>query len=185
MTCSLPDSSVHGILYVRVLEWVAMPSSRGSSRPRDQTRVSCIAGRFFIIEPPGKPTFTNYRGEQCVFRTVALSYLNLTELTNEDTRVSSGFVQKANFTSEKAMATHSSTLAWKISWIKEPGRLQSMGSGRVLHDWVTSLSLFTFIHRRRKWQPSLVFLPGESQGRGSVVGCHLWGRTELDTTKVT
>ena len=48
--------------------------------------------------------------------------------------------------SEKAMAPHSSTLAWKISWVEEPGRLQSTGSLRVGHDWATSLSLFTFMH---------------------------------------
>ena len=86
---------------------------------------------------------------------------------------------------EKAMATHSSTLAWKIPWTKEPGRLQSMGSLRVGHYWVTSLSLSTFMHWRRKWQPTPVFLPGESQGRGSLVGCRLWGRTELDMTEAT
>ena len=67
---------------------------------------------------------------------------------------------------EKAMAPHSSSLAWKIPWTEEPGRLQSMGS-------------------RRKWQPTPVFLPGESQGRGSLVGCRLWGRTESDTTEAT
>ena len=67
--------------------------------------------------------------------------------------------------------------------MEEPGRLQSMGSGRVGHDWATSLSLFTFMHWRRKWQPTPVFLPGESQGWGSLVGCHLWGRTESDTTE--
>ena len=61
-------------------------------------------------------------------------------------------------------ATHSSTLAWRIPWTEEPGRLQSMGSLRVRHDWVTSLSLFTFLNWRRKWQPTPVFLPGESQG---------------------
>ena len=83
---------------------------------------------------------------------------------------------------EKAMAPHSSTLAWKILWMEEPGRLQSMGSLRVGHDWATSLSPFTFMYWRRKWQPTPVFLPGESQGRGSLVGCHLWGRTESDTT---
>ena len=60
---------------------------------------------------------------------------------------------------EKAMATHSSTLAWKIPWVEEPGGLQSMGSLRVRHDWATSLSLFTFLHWRRKWQPTPVFLP--------------------------
>ena len=86
---------------------------------------------------------------------------------------------------KKAMATHSSTLAWKIPWTEEPGRLQAMGSLRVGHDWATSLSLFTFMHWRRKWQPTPVFLPGESQGRGSLVGCRLWGRTESDTTEVT
>ena len=68
---------------------------------------------------------------------------------------------------EKAMAPHSSTLAWKIPWMEKPGRLQSLGSLRVWHDWATSLSLFTFMHWRRKWQPTLVFLPGESQGRGA------------------
>ena len=75
--------------------------------------------------------------------------------------------------SEKAMATYSSTLAWKIPWMEEPGRLQSMGSLRVGHDRETSLSLFTFMHWRRKWQPTPAFLPGESQGRGSLVGCRL------------
>ena len=86
---------------------------------------------------------------------------------------------------EKAMAPHSSPLAWKIPWMEEPGRLQSMGSRRVGHDWATSLSLFTFMHWGRKWQPTPVFLPGESQGQGSLVGCRLWGRTELDKTEVT
>ena len=86
---------------------------------------------------------------------------------------------------EKEVATHSSTLAWKIPWMEEPGRLQSMGSLRVRHDWRTSLSLFTFMHWRKKWQPTPVFLPGESQGRGSLVGCCLWGRTESDTTEAT
>ena len=83
------------------------------------------------------------------------------------------------------MAPHSSTLAWKIPWTEEPGRLQSMASLRVRHDRATSLSLFTFMHWRRKWQPTPVFLPGESQGQGSLVGCCLWGRTESDMTEVT
>ena len=68
---------------------------------------------------------------------------------------------------EKAMATHSSTLVWKIPWTEEPGRLQFMGSLRVRHDRATSFSLFTFMHWRRKWQPTPVFLPRESQGRGA------------------
>ena len=89
------------------------------------------------------------------------------------------------YTLEKAVAPHSSTLAWKIPWTEEPGGLQSMGSLRVRHDWATSLSLFNFMHWRRQWQPTPVFLPGESQGWGSLVGCRLWGHTESDTTEVT
>ena len=59
------------------------------------------------------------------------------------------------------------------------------GVAEVGHDWTTSLSLFTFMHWRRKWQPTPVFLPGESQGQGSLVGCRLWGHTESDTTEAT
>ena len=94
-----------------------MPSSRGSSQPRDQAHISYVfcTGRWIIYQ-------------------------------------------------EKAMAPHSSTLAWKIPWMEEPGRLQSMGSLRIGHDWATSLSLFTFMHWRRKWQPTPVFLPGDIQG---------------------
>ena len=77
--------------------------------------------------------------------------------------------------SEKAMATHCSSFAWKIPWTEEPGGLHSMGSQRVGHYWVISLSLFTFMRWRRKWQPTPEFLPGESQGRRSLVGCPSMG----------
>ena len=85
---------------------------------------------------------------------------------------------------EKEMATHSSTLAWRIPWTKEPGRLQSMGSLNQ-----TRLSDFTFtfhFHALEKEMAthSSVFA-GESQGRGSLVGCRLWDCTESDTTEVT
>ena len=82
---------------------------------------------------------------------------------------------------EKAMAPHSSTLAWKIPWAEEPGRLQSMGSLRVGHDWVTLLSLFTFMHWRRKWQPTPVFflawrIPGKGEPDGlPSMGSHRVG----------
>ena len=86
---------------------------------------------------------------------------------------------------EKAMAAYSSTLAWRIPWTEEPGRLQSTGLLRVGHNLATSLSIFTFIYWRRKWQPTPVFLPGESQGQRSLVGCRLWGHRESDMTEVT
>ena len=86
---------------------------------------------------------------------------------------------------EEAMAPHCSTLAWKVPWTEEPGRPQLMGLWRVRFDWVPSLSLFTFRHWRRQWQPTPVFLPGESQGQWSLMGCCLWGHTESDTTEMT
>ena len=95
------------------------------------------------------------------------------------------FMVQLSHPSEKTMTPYSSTLAWKIPWMEELGGLQSMGSLRVGHDWATSLSLFTFMHWRRKRQPTPVFLPGKSQGRGSLVSCRLWGHTESDTTEVT
>ena len=71
---------------------------------------------------------------------------------------------------EKGMATHSSVLAWRIPGTEEPHGLQSMELQRVGHDWA--------INQRRQWQSTPVFLPGESQGRGSLVGWRLWGPTE-------
>jgi len=61
MDCSPAGSSVHGIHQARILEWVAMPFSLGSSQPSERTRVSCMAGRFFTAESPGKPQ--NHLGE--------------------------------------------------------------------------------------------------------------------------
>ena len=86
------------------------------------------------------------------------------------------------------MATHSSTLAWKITWMEEPGRLQSMGSHRVGHDWsylASAAAIFFCMDNtwRRQWHPTLVLLLGKSHGRRSLVGCTPWGREESDTTE--
>ena len=124
----------------------------------------------------------SYRSKFCVFHSLAFLHTLASYIC-----ILKQFSFACSYTSytEKAMAPHSSTLAWKIPWTEEPGRLQSMGSLRVGLDWVTSLSLFTFMHWRRKWQPIPVFLPGDSQGWGSLLGCCLWGRTELNTTEAT
>ena len=95
----------------RILEWVAYFFSRGSSLPRNQTGVSGIAGRFLL----------SYEGSPEVLSEV------LSEVTVKSRH------------SEKAMAPHSSTLAWETPWMEEPGRLQSMGPLRVGHNWATSL----------------------------------------------
>ena len=236
---SPPGSSVHGILQARILEWIAIPFSRGTSWPRGQTLVSCIAGRFFTIWATGKTLPTSHTWLWNVERWTVLCSVTQLCLTlcnhldcslpdssvheifsGKNTGVSGHFLLPGIFPiqesklhlwvswihrqilyhcatwevwliilykkqSEKAMAPHSSTLAWKIPRTEEPGGLQSMGLLRVGHDWATSLSLFTFKHWRRKWQPTPLFLPGESQGRGSLVGCCLWGRIESDTTEAT
>ena len=136
--------------------------------------------------------WTSRRSNQSILKKISLEYpleglmlkLKLQYIGHLMQRTDS-FEKTLMWEMEKAMAPHSSTLAWKIPWMEEPGRLQSMGSLTVGHNWATSLSLFTFMHWRRKWQPTPVFLPGESQRRGSLLGCHLWGRTESDTTEVT
>ena len=158
MNCSPPGSSLYGTSQARILEWVAISSSRGSSQARDWNHISCISRR--ILYHWASPETSRYVDPLLILMTSPARM-------------------------EKAMAPHSSTLAWKIPWTEEPDRLQSMGSLRVGHNWATSLSLFTFMHWRGKWQPTPVFLPGESQGRGSLVGCRLWGCTESDTTEAT
>ena len=148
-----------------------------------QNRLTDIENKLMVTEGGRE------RGVNLEFRmkTLTLPYIKHHEKhpENNNEQATLSIYNLVVFNSEKAMAPHSSILAWKIPWMEEPGRLRSMGSLRVRHDWATSLSLFTFMHWRRKWQPTPVFLPGESQGRGSLVGCCLWGRTESDTTEVT
>ena len=84
---------------------------------------------------------------------------------------------------EKAMAPHSSTLAWNIPWTAEPAAIHGVAKSQ------TQLSNFTFTFHfhalEKEMEPTPVLLPGESQGWLSLVGCCLWGRTESDTTEVT
>ena len=88
---------------------------------------------------------------------------------------------------EKATAPHFSNIAWKIPWMEEPGRLQSMGSLRVRYDQVTSLSIFTyhFYALEKEMATHSSVLAWRIPGMGNLVGCPLWGRTESDMTEVT
>ena len=83
------------------------------------------------------------------------------------------------------MAPHSSTLAWRIPWKEEPGGLQSMG---VSKSW-TPLSDFTFTFHFHALEKEMAthssVLAWRVPGTVSLVGCHLWGRTESDTTEAT
>ena len=150
-----------------------------------------LAGRLPTIGPLGKSSFQFFEEAPYWFPkwlqqfTIPLTVWEFSFTSLPTLVVYCLFNNKLMIFAEKAMAPHSSTFACKIPWMEEPGGLQSMGWLRVGHDWATSLSLLSFMHWRRKWQPTPVFLPGESQGRGSLVCCHLWGHTESDTTEVT
>ena len=78
------------------------------------------------------------------------------------------------------MAPHSSTLAWKIPWMEESGRLQFMGSLRIGHDFT-----FTFTFHFYALEKEMATQSSVLAGRGGLVGCHLWGRTESETTEAT
>ena len=170
----------HGIVG-NIVPWhpvsVCFPSGSISTSPGSHIGYSDVCSRLDLQS-------------NCCLGSYSYAYLLSPSITTIRVwRVGHHWATELNWTeglkAEKAMAPHSSTLAWKIPWMEEPGRLQSMGSLRVGHDWATSLSLFAFLRWRRKWQPTPMFLPGESQGRGSLVGCRLWGRTESDTTEAT
>ena len=81
LDCSRPDSSVHGILQAGVLEWVAVSSSRGSSRPRGGTHISCTAGGLFTTEPPGKPRCSANSSFACLELSVLFGFFFLPILT--------------------------------------------------------------------------------------------------------
>ena len=150
MDCSLPGSSLHGILQARVLEWVAISFSRGSSQSRDRTRVYHIPGRRFNLwatrEAPQKWdrwTYFQSRNRDTDVKDKIYGYQGGRGMNWEigmDT-YSTDTMYKKNLPAvqetrvrflgredplEKEMATHSSILAWRISWTEEPGGLQSM-----------------------------------------------------------
>ena len=207
MDCRLPGFSLYGMLQAGILGWVAIFFSKGSSWPRDRICVSYVSYTGRSVVPPVSD-FGAQENKVCLCFHFPPSICH--EVMGLDVMIldfwmlsfkpafslfSFNFIKQFfSFSSlsairlvlaylmERAMARHSSTLAWKIPWMEEPGGLQSMGLLRVGHDWPTSLSLFTFMHWRRKWQPTPVFLPGESQGQRSLVGYDLWGpqsRTRL------
>ena len=167
MNYSPPGSSVHGILQASIVEWVAVPSSRRSSWPRDETYISkspALTGRFSTTIATWKAyyrfqIFTLYM--TFIFLWLPLLYMtvsrsihvsaNGTNCTDEP--ICRAKIEKQMYRTnvfllcrrhrfdpswvdllEKEMETHSSILAWKIPWMEEPGRLQSVGSQRIRHD---------------------------------------------------
>ena len=189
---SLPCSSVPRILQARTLEWVAISFSNAGKwkvkvKALSRVRSSATPWTAAYQAPPSMGFSRQEYWSGVPLPSLLVSIMFFYFVGDFCIDVYKGYwsIVFLYLFWLKAMAPHSSTLAWKIPWMEEPGRLQFMGSLRVGHDWAPSLSLFTCMHWRRKWQPTPVFLPGESQERGSLVGCHPWGHTESDTTEVT
>ena len=139
MDSSLRGSAVHGIFQAGILEWAAISFSRGSSQPRDRTRVSCIADRLFTVWATREAQNSNGTPLQysCLENPIdgGAWWAAVHGVAKSRTRVSS-FIFTFHFhTLEKEMATHSSVLAWRIPGTGEPGGLPSLGSHRVGHDW--------------------------------------------------
>ena len=120
--CSPPGSSVHGILQARTLEWVAISFLRGSSWPKDST---CYLLGVLYLQAGSLPLRASL----------------VAQMVKHLPTIRETWVQSLGreVPLEKKMAIHSSILACKIPWTEEPGRLQSVGSQRVGHDWATSL----------------------------------------------
>ena len=145
MDCNLPGSSILGILQARILEWVAIPFSKGSSQSRDRTWVSCISGRFFPSRATRKPTpLINYNtnSDEDKNDTKIITYYKqhraslVVQMVKNLPATRDTWAQSLDWEDplEKEMATHSSIPAWRIPLTEEPGRLQSMESQRVRHD---------------------------------------------------
>ena len=134
MAGSPPGSSVHGIFQARILEWVATPFSRGSFQHRNFiSSYLCqhLLFSLFLLDyffntcyPNGCEVISH-----CGFDLICIS-LTISDVEHLFLGLLTIYIPFL----EKAMATHSSTLAWKIPWTEEPGRLQSMASLRVRHD---------------------------------------------------
>ena len=167
------DYTAHGILQARILEWVAFPFSRDLRWRQCNNNRNIVYSKCNALE-------SSWNHPHHLQSMEKLSSTKLVLGTKK-------FGNHCSTQSEKAMVPHSNTLARKIPWTEEPGRLQSMGSLRVGHDWATSLSLFTFhFHTLEKEMAThSSVLTWRIPGQRSLVGFRLWGRTESDTTVVT
>ena len=157
MNYSLPDSSVHGISQARILEWVAISFSRASSRPRNGTRVSCLAGGFFTAEPP-----ESHQGS----RFSPCSMWNCLKWCYRKASVS----VKSTYIYFFKICTFELTFSFYFEIIPNvQQRIVSLylcrrGRRQGFYPWVGKIPW------RRKWQPTPVFLPGKPCGQRSLAG---------------
>ena len=182
------DCTVHGILQARILEWVAFPFPRDLPNPEIESRSPALQEDSLPTELPGKPKNNGVNSLSLLQQIFPTQELNpgllhckwiLYQLNYQGSHL---FLWNAP---NRQIHTDRKSACQEMRSGNKKGPQQLWGFLEVRYHWVTSLSLFTFMHWRRQWQPTPGFLPGESQGRGSLVGCYLWGRTESDTTEAT
>ena len=154
MDCSLPGSSVHGILQARVLEWGAIAFSEMSNR--HCKFITWKSEPFYLLHTLLSPNIiTWYHHLHCRDSNQKLKFYFLlsslpgiplvSQMVKKLPAGQNNWVWSLGQEDSlgKGMVTHSSILAWRIPWTEEPGGLQSMGSQKVRHDWVTNIFTFT------------------------------------------
>ena len=202
MDCSPPGFSIHGILQASILEWVAIPFSRGSSQPRNQTRVSCFTGRFFTI-------WVTWEADTSTLQAYSHHTINILLAKASWIPVQHQEFRKYILPSMRgrglwmfpAEESHGHSLPWsplsqKLEWeyllvnvilatvcpVAQQWRIYLQcrrHKGCGLDPWVRKLLW------KREWQPTPVFLPGESHGQRSLVGHSPQDHKESDTTEAT
>ena len=184
---SPPGSSVPGILQARILEWVAISFSRGSFQPRNRTLVSCIAGRFFTNWAMRKALYNDaWSPMQMVAEPILIYSFN----NPRALKIYAKSILLVSYKCNKAwmIAYLCTTYLWISKTTVETYCSEKEVPFKILKIYNELNGVFmpaNTISWRRKWQPSPVFLPGESQGQRSLVGCRLWGRAESDMTEAT
>ena len=176
MAYSLQSSSVHAISQAQILQWVAISFSRRSSWPRDRICVSCITGRFFTTEPSAASVVKNL--------TANSGFPGGSD--SKEFACNAGDLGLISGLGRSHGGGHGNPLQY--SCLENPHGQRSLSYKELdMTEWLSTVQTMqeTWVHRfnpwvrkipwRRKWQPTLVFLPGESQGQKSLVGCRLWG----------
>ena len=184
MDCSPPSSPVHGIIQARILEWVAIPFSRGSSQPRDRTQVSCTAGRFFTVWATREtPIVSKDESIKDSFLWDSFLWISLCLFRTSEGKYPTETISM-NSRGKKGLRNVVHPFAKRLLGLLNQPRGISMF--RVLGCWLLGQSTVWWDRgkrRRRQWQPTPVLLPGKSHGRRSLVGCSPWGCEESDTTE--
>ena len=173
MDCSLPGSSIHGIFQARVLEWVAISFSRGSSRPRDRTWVSHTVGRRFTVWATREVLNLSTTDTQILSKMAVIKKIMCNELGNNIIQLGKSALLIIFMVLRWPTVLPNKGLHWWLS-----GKESACQNRRHGFDpWVGKIPW------RKKWQPTPVFLPEKSQGQRNLAGYRPWGHKESDRTE--